>query len=738
MVRPNKMRYYNQIVLLLFSSMLLLLSCKSKYGTESEKISPVGLSVEFIREPATVLIIDDNPEFSWELPKTAVKQISYQILVASSKDLIENDKGDVWNSGKVASSQSINIEFKGTPLEVGNTYFWKVKIWDVNNKESLYSKYQSFKIGLQKNTITSANSFQIDSIKPINFEKLSDSSYFMDFGKAAFATLQFSYKTTIKDTLVFHIGEQLVENRINRKPKGTIRYQKIKVPVNPLKSSYALSLKPDKRNTKPVAIKLPDSIPVLMPFRYVEVENSKGDLQLKDFTQIAYFGYWEDNTSFFESSNPILNQVWDLCKYSIKATTFAGLYVDGDRERIPYEADAYLNQLSHYTTDREYAMARQTLEYFMEHPTWPTEWQLHVALMFQADYMYTGNTELIERYYDDLKHKTLMELKREDGLISSDKATPDFMKKLGFKNPKDKLKDIVDWPPAQKDTGWKLATKEGERDGFVFKPINTVINCLYYRNVEIMAEFAKILGKPNEAKVYEQLAVQVKKSINNKLFNASLGAYIDGEGTNHASLHSNMMALAFNIVPEENIESVVAFIKSRGMACSVYGAQYLLEALFNANESDYALELMTATHDRSWYNMIKIGSTITLEAWDMKYKPNADWNHAWGAAPANIIPRYLWGLQPKIPGYAVATMKPQLDELKSSSIVVPTLRGQIKANYMLQQNKIEKYTIDIPANMRIEFVVKPTSKVKVNNEIKSSRLGVIYLETGNNIVEVFN
>ncbi|UMB53327.1 family 78 glycoside hydrolase catalytic domain [Lutibacter sp. A64] len=717
--------------------MFLLFSCKSNYGIEDEENRPTGLSVEFIRQPETVLIIDQKPEFSWELPKTAVKQLSYQILIASSLELIENNKGDVWDSRKIVSGQSINIEFEGAPLEVGKTYFWKVKIWDAANKESLYSKFQSFRIGAKENIITSANSFQIESLKPVKFQKLNADSYFIDFGKAAFATLEFNYKTTKKDTLVFHIGEQLVENRINRKPKGTIRYQKIKVPVNPEQKKYTLSIKPDKRNTKPVAIKLPDSFPVLMPFRYVEIENSKGDLQLKDFTQIAYFSYWEDNTSHFESSNPILNQVWDLCKYSIKATTFAGLYVDGDRERIPYEADAYLNQLSHYTTDREYAMARQTLEYFMEHPTWPTEWQLHVALMFQADYMYTGNTELIEKYYEDLKHKTLVELKREDGLISSDKATPEFMRKLGFKNPKDKLKDIVDWPPAQKDTGWKLATKEGERDGFVFKPINTVINSLYYRNLEIMAEFAEILGKTDEAKMYEQLAIQVKESINNKLFNASIGAYIDGEGTNHASLHSNMMALAFNIVPEKNIESVVTFIKSRGMACSVYGAQYLLEALYNANESDYALELMTATHDRSWYNMIKIGSTITLEAWDMKYKPNADWNHAWGAAPANIIPRYLWGIQPKTPGYAVAKIKPQLKNLKSSSIVVPTLRGQIKATYILQ-DKIERYIIDIPANMNVEFVVKPTSKVKVNNEIKSSKLGVIYLEAGNNIVEIIN
>ena len=109
------------------------------------------------------------------------------------------------------------------------------------------------------------------------------------------------------------------------------------------------------------------------------------------------------------------------------------------------------------------------------------------------------------------------------------------------------------------------------------------------------------------------------------------------------------------------------------MACSVYGAQYLMEALYKAGEADYALDLMTATHDRSWYNMIKIGATITLEAWDMKYKPNADWNHAWGAAPANIIPRCMWGIQPKTAGFGVVEIKPQMGKLRNSSIVLPTM-----------------------------------------------------------------
>ena len=58
------------------------------------------------------------------------------------------------------------------------------------------------------------------------------------------------------------------------------------------------------------------------------------------------------------------------------------------------------------------------------------------------------------------------------------------------------------------------------------------------------------------------------------------------------------------------------------------------------------MSLMTATNDRSWWNMIRSGSTISMEAWDLKYKPNSDWNHAWGSAPANIIPGYMWGIRP--------------------------------------------------------------------------------------------
>jgi hypothetical protein len=162
------------------------------------------------------------------------------------------------------------------------------------------------------------------------------------------------------------------------------------------------------------------------------------------------------------------------------------------------------------------------------------------------------------------------------------------------------------------------------------------------------------------------------------------------------------------------------------MACSVYGAQYLLEGLYNAGEADYAFRLLTATNDRSWWNMIRTGSTITMEAWDMKYKPNSDWNHAWGASPANIIPRFMWGISPAEPGYSRAIIKPQLDCLKFSKIMVPTIRGNIEGEFRNSGNTKE-YMITLPANIECDFILSDAKDFVVllnNKKVDTGKVSV--------------
>jgi len=214
-----------------------------------------------------------------------------------------------------------------------------------------------------------------------------------------------------------------------------------------------------------------------------------------------------------------------------------------------------------------------------------------------------------------------------------------------------------------------------------------------------MAEIARILGRQEEAERFAEQATLLRESFNKNFFDEKRGIYVDGIGTGHASLHANMFPLAFGLVPESHITSVVNYIKSRGMACSVYGAQYLLEALYNAGQDDYALALMTADTKRSWMNMIRAGSTVTTEAWDEYYKPNLTWNHAWGAAPANIIVRRLMGVRPLEPAFRLLEIKPQPGNLSELELKTPTIRGPVETNW-LSEGKEFRLKVRIPANTK--------------------------------------
>jgi alpha-L-rhamnosidase len=585
------------------------------------------------------------------------------------------------------------------------------------------------------------NGFQSSLIKPQSIIKIGEGHYFVDFGKDAFGTLALVLRSPLTDTLIVHFAEKTVTpNTVDRKPEGSIRYQKVQLTDVLVNKEYIVKFKPDKRNTNPPAIALPDSFGVIMPFRYCELENLKVPIDDITIGQKTYNVKFNDNASDFICSDTVINKVWDLCKYTIKATSFCGLYVDGDRERTPYEADAFINQLSHYCVDNEYEMARKTNEYFINHPSWPTEWILHTVLLFYYDFLYTGDIKAISENYEALKHKTLMDLEREDGLISSkpEKVTGEVMKSLGFKNTSQRIRDIVDWPPAQSETTWKLATDEGERDGYDMVEINTVVNSFHYINLKLMAEIAGYLGKKDDSVAFYKKSILVKDAMNQKLIDKSKGIYVDGENSKHSSLHANMFPLAFGLVPDEYLKTVISFIKTRGMACSVYGAQYLLEGLYAQGEADYALGLMASTSDRGWWNMIKAGSTLTLEAWDMKYKPNSDWNHAWGTAPANIITRCMWGIVPGQAGFAKVQIKPQLGSLTYSKIKVPTIKGAIIAEFKMTNKKQKLFVIELPKEMKGYLVLSKDDKLKilVNGKAVKTNNGSIPLNSGLNRIEV--
>lgn len=653
-------------------------SAGSGSGGDTGSAPPSGLLVDLLSHPENAALTDATPKFGWIVNATGAgaTQGAYRILVGSSALLLGSDTGDLWDSGKVVSGQSVNVAYAGKPLSAKATYFWKVETWDATQAVSGWSAPQTFVMAAALGAYATATEALLTThVAPSSVATVGSGHVFIDFGRDAFGWLELTIDAPTSGAIVqVNLGEKAAGQSVDTNPGATIRSAKSTVTLQQGVHTYRVVVPAESGTVNP-----PAAIGNVMPFRYVEVLNSPVTLTATAASQIAVTSPFDPSASTFSSSNANLDAIWNLSKYTIFATTFAGMYVDGDRERTPYEADTYIHQLGHYAVDRQFALARASHEYLLGHPTWPTEWKQHSIFTAWTDWMYTGNTDSLAQAYATLANqKLLTQYLGSDGLLHTGSICATAGGSCG---------PIVDWP-------------SGERDGFEFADVNTVVNAFYCRNLQQMADIATALGKTADATKYTAMAQTAIAALNQNLVSAATGLYVDGAGSTHSSLHANMIPLAFGLVPADHAARVTAFVKSRGMVCSVYGAQYLLEALYTAGEADAALSLMTASTLRSWNNMIKAGATMTMEAWDVSLKSNLDWNHAWGAAPANIVARYILGVTPAAPGFAVAALHPQLGStLTHADGVVPTIRGPVHVTLDRTAGTGFTTTFTLPANM---------------------------------------
>ncbi|HZJ13685.1 MAG TPA: family 78 glycoside hydrolase catalytic domain, partial [Chthoniobacteraceae bacterium] len=131
------------------SSVVLCLSAASAIAA----LAPANLRTEWLPNP---LGIDaEKPRVSWRVEESDAnvrgqKQTAYRVIVASRAEFLEKGEGDLWDSGKVTSDETLNIEYTGRPLASGQACFWKVKVWDKDSVESAWSAPAQWSMGLLK------------------------------------------------------------------------------------------------------------------------------------------------------------------------------------------------------------------------------------------------------------------------------------------------------------------------------------------------------------------------------------------------------------------------------------------------------------------------------------------------------------------------------------------------------------------------------------------------------------
>lgn len=550
-----------------------------------------------------------------------------------------------------------------------------------------------------------------------NTQYVHDNHIVYDFCKDAFSQIEITVNSAGADSLIVLYGECIKDSMVDMQPGGTRRHGRISIPLLEGTHTYRPVITRIPYGDDKEAIKMPKEVGEVVPMRYLQVEK---DDKISNLSVCRYVVTcpFNDSASSFKCNDETLNKIWDFCKYSIKATSFCGYYVDGDRERRPYEADALINQLGHFGVDSYFEISRRTIRYLLDNPTWPSEWIMQTIILAWNDYLFSGNKQILQENYSLLKKHALFDLvDNTTGLVTTKRGqTKAFISSLNLKA---EIRDIVDWPHSDDDE-FQGSDYKGEDDSYVYTEYNSIVNAYHYKAVCILANVAKALGLDDEVSKFNNYAKSFKITFNNNFFDSQKGIYIDGLGTSHSSLHANMFPLAFDLVPDEYVDNVADYIISRGMTCSVYGAQFLLEALYKAKRGEVALNYLVNSSERSWVNMIREGSTISMEAWGNKFKPNQDWNHAWGAAPANIVPFKLVGYFPITPGGEVIEIYPQIGSLSYVNATIPSLFGSIQID--ITQSELKANLPDgVKAIIKMPFSTKLGIANVLINGNKSSK-----------------
>lgn len=132
-------------------SAFFLLTSFRPVEENSPRLVVTHLRCEYLTNPLGIDV--PQPRLSWVLESVDAssrgqRQTAYQVVVAKSSGMLNADQGDAWDSGKISSDQTIQLTYAGKLLDSKTVYYWKVRVWDENDRASNWSDAAFWSVGL--------------------------------------------------------------------------------------------------------------------------------------------------------------------------------------------------------------------------------------------------------------------------------------------------------------------------------------------------------------------------------------------------------------------------------------------------------------------------------------------------------------------------------------------------------------------------------------------------------------
>ena len=588
---------------------------------------------------------------------------SWKVLGADNV-YIGTDTASIGTSFYTAKKDNINMN---NYPEGWQNVGYDPKGWSTPNRQNNLTNYT-----LEPSETDNMKRYEV---QPVAVTDMGNGTYLIDMGKEIVGSLKLDVNGN-KETLILEYGEELKED-------GSVKYQ-----LNTgNKYQEKWTLKAGEQSVSGIGMKT---------FRYVMIRGCKSALSADRVRGLQLRQPFDDEASYFRSANGVLNDVYELSKYTSKVTN-QDVYVDTqNRERRAYEGDALIAAMTSYSYSEASTLAGYSAKYLLTHTAWPAEYSLYNIMLVYQNYMYTGDKRELESNYQKLKEKTLEQYYDANIGLMEDVTDSDVSGQ----------KIMVDWPTTERD-GYKMTEAY----------YNTVFNAVCVGGYGDMAKIADVLGYTEEAEHYRGLAASIRSNMITKLYNADSGTFYDGldargRVVDHSAQHATVFSLAFGVYTDQAMaDQIVAAIEGDGeLQVSIYGVYFLLQGLYESNHGDLARKIMsnpeTMPGVRGWaYLLYRLGVTVTPEAWNSSLKPNMSFSHVWGSAPGSMLVRGMFGIRPTSPGFETFQVKLQPGGVSEGAVKIPTMKGLIEASYTLGANGQIDGSITVPGNSTGELCV---------------------------------
>lgn len=398
----------------------------------------------------------------------------------------------------------------------------------------------------------------------------------------------------------------------------------------------------------------------------------------------------------FECSDPELNDVYNVCKHTLKICR-QSIHLDSTKhqEHLACTGDYYIETLMGFYCFGDMKLSEfdvmRTADWLAENEgvMFHTTYSLIWVQMLRDVYYITGNTELLAycRNALDILLDRFRTYKGDTGLIE----TPhDYM--------------FVDWTVVDGYSMHHPPKALGQ----------TVLNMFYYKALTTAAELYNRLNDFSNSESCSKESTELKTAINNELYDRDMKLYFDGKnditGSNgwlpensekrYYTKYPNILACAYGVADKETSAEILERIMNDETLQDIqpYFTHYLLYAL---RENNLIEKYAFGIFDR-WKPVVKSCSKGLAEGW-IAPEPNYsfDHSHAWGGTVAYFMPSVISGLKIIEPGMKKISLNPKLYGLDYANLKISTKYGDIRIS-------IDKDKTDIssPEEIKIDLITE--------------------------------